>query len=250
MSAHRQHTLPPQPFAPGAIERHVHPQRVELHRWLVRAMALMLAAMVVGLVAGLFAGNAHAAETENTTATPEQATRPALLPITVGLHLHSHHAGNGCPPPVAGQTGTVCKGWNDANHGAYLRWGNGLTVGAVRNSLYRTGVYVGWTGERTVATVAGMRVSAAITLGATSGYDRLVQDDYAGQPGKGQHTDVRCDTSGRCRQVLLRDVITPLVVPSVAVHINPRTAARLSWIHKTGADADHALHLSIEWALP
>jgi hypothetical protein len=238
MSAHRQHTLPPQPFAPGAIERHVHPQRVELHRWLVRAMAMLLAAMVFGLLAGLFAGSAHAAEQAATTTTPEQATRPALLPTAVGLHLHSHHFSR------------PGRQWNDANHGAYLRWDNGLTVGAVRNSLYRTGVYVGWTGERTVATVAGMRVSAAITLGATSGYDRLVQDDYAGQPGKGQHTDVRCDASARCRQVLLRDVITPLVVPSVAVHITPRTAARLSWIHKTGADADHALHLSIEWALP
>lgn len=163
---------------------------------------------------------------------------PALLPTTVGLHLHSVHLGD------------QGRDWNNANRGVYARWGNGLTAGVVRNSLYRTGFYLAWTGNRALGQVGGLPVSAAITLGATTGYDRLVQDDFAGQPGAGQHTATRCDGSGRCRTVLLRDVVTPMAVPSVALHISPRTAARLSFFPKVGADADHALHLSIEWTLP
>lgn len=162
----------------------------------------------------------------------------ALHPTAVGLHLHSTHLGD------------QRRDWNNANRGVYARWGNGLTLGIVRNSLYRTGLYAAWTGERAMGHVAGLPVSAAITLGATTGYDRLVQDDFTGQPGKGQHTDVRCNASGRCRTVLLRDVVTPMAVPSVALHISSRTAMRLSFFPKVGADADHALHLSLEFKLP
>lgn len=186
-------------------------------------------AIAITLAAAMAAGSAQATDAP---------AAPALLPTTVGLHLHSVHLGD------------QSRAWNNANRGLYARWSNGLTVGAVRNSLDRTGVYVGWTGERTLGQVAGLPVSAAITLGASTGYDRLVQDDFTGQPGAGQHTDVRCDAAGRCRTVLLRDVVTPLLVPSVAMHVSPRAAVRLSFIPKVGADADHALHLSIEWKLP
>lgn len=186
-------------------------------------------AIAITLAAAMATGSAQATDAP---------AAPALLPTTVGLHLQSVHLGD------------QGRAWNNANRGLYARWSNGLTVGAVRNSLDRTGVYVGWTGERTLGHVAGLPVSAAITLGASTGYDRLVQDDFAGQPGAGQHTDVRCDAAGRCRTVLLRDVVTPLLVPSVAMHISPRAAVRLSFIPKVGADADHALHLSIEWKLP
>lgn len=187
------------------------------------------AAIAITLAAAMAAGSAQATEAP---------AAPALQPTTVGLHLHSVHLGD------------QGRDWNNANRGVYARWHNGITAGVVRNSLDRTGLYLAWTGERALGHVGGLPVSAAITLGATTGYDRLVQDDFAGQPGAGQHTGVRCDATGRCRTVLLRDVITPMVVPSVALHISPRTAARLSFFPKVGADADHALHLSIEWTLP
>jgi hypothetical protein len=194
MSAHRQHTLPPQPFAPGAIERHVHPQRVELHRWLVRAMAIMLAAML----AGLFAGSAHAAEPAATQAAPE---RSALLPATVGLHLRSWH---GHDP--AGR-------WNNTNPGVYARWGNGATVGAYHNSQRRTSAYVGWTGDWPLTE----RISAGVTVGLISGYDRHV---------------------------------LPMAVPSVRVALGERTSLRTSLALNPRKSGASALHLSIEWALP
>lgn len=222
------------PFAPGVITRHTRStalQRRALVRWLRRAVMTMALAGAAGLLAGLVTG-ARAAEAV------DQDKRPALLPTTVGLHLHSVHLGD------------QGRNWNNANRGLYARWSNGLTVGAVRNSLDRTGFYAGWTGERALGSVGGLPVSAAITLGATTGYDRLVQDAFTGQPGRGQHTATRCDATGRCRTVLLREVVTPLVVPSVAMHISPRAAVRLSFIPKVGADADHALHLAIEWKLP
>lgn len=44
------------PFAPGAITRHTHPQRRALVRALKRTAALMGAAIVIGLLAGLVFG--------------------------------------------------------------------------------------------------------------------------------------------------------------------------------------------------
>lgn len=229
------------PFAPGAITRHTSRQRAELARWMRRTVRCMAWSAGIALVAGLVVGAARADE-----ATPT-AERPALLPTTLGLHLHSRHRHTGCETAAVP---TACMGWNNANRGAYLRWANGLTVGTVRNSLYRQGTYVAWSGERAVATLAGMPVRAAITLGITSGYDRLVQDDFAGQPGKGQHTAVRCDATGRCRTVLLRSVLAPLVVPSIALQATATTAVRLGFVPRSGTDADPAIHLSVEFKLP
>ena len=212
MSAH--------PFAPGAIEHHTAPQRRSLVRWLKRSAALMLGTVAVAFVAGLATG-ARAGELPS-----------PLIPTTVGLHLHSVHLGD------------QARTWNNANRGAYLRWGNGLTVGTLRNSLGRQGTYVAWTLDHPLTE----RLTLSLTAGVTSGYDRLVQDNYTGQPGKGQHTDVRCNSASHCRTVLLRPVLVPLLAPSVAWHITPQLAARVSFIAKTGPDADHALHLSTEWS--
>lgn len=168
--------------------------------------------------------------------TAASAAQPAspLLPTTVGLHLVSHHLGsNGAR-------------WNNNNTGVYARWSNGFTVGTLRNSLNRQGTYAAWTWQHTPASAP--RVTLGLTAGITSGYDRLVQDDFTGQPGAGQHTDVRCNAEGRCRTVLLKSVLVPLVVPSVALHITPRLSARLSFVPKTGRDAAHALHFSTEWS--
>jgi len=168
--------------------------------------------------------------------TAASAAQPAspLLPTTVGLHLVSHHLG-----------GDGAK-WNNQNHGVYARWADGFTLGTLRNSLNRQGTYAGWTWQHTPASAP--RVTLGLTAGITSGYDRLVQDDFTGQPGAGQHTDVRCTAEGRCRTVLLKSVLAPLVVPSVALHITPRLSARLSFVPKTGRDAAHALHFSTEWS--
>ena len=216
MSAH--------PFAPGAIEHHTAPQRRALVRWLKRSAAFMASVAVVAFAAGLSTG-ARAGEL------PSPATPSTLLPTTMGLHIASHHLGS------------QGRDWNNANHGIYARWASGLTVGTLRNSLYRQGTYVAWTWEH----AATERITLGLTAGITSGYDRLVQDEFTGTAGPGQHTAVRCNAAGHCRQVLLKSVLTPLFAPSVAVRITPQLAARLSFIAKTGADADHALHLSAEW---
>lgn len=229
------------PFAPGAIEHHRSRQRAELARWMRRAVRVMAWSAGISLLAGIATG-ARAAGADEAA----QAERPAMLPTTVGLHLVSHHTRTGCELAQPGQ----CLGWNNRNPGVYARWANGLTVGVLRNSLYRTGVYAAWTLERDLPPVAGLPVSVAFTAGITSGYDRVVKDDFAGHPGKGQHTGVRCDAAGRCRTALLRDVITPLLVPSVAVQVAPGAAVRLGWVPKVGTDADHAIHLSVEFKLP
>jgi hypothetical protein len=215
---HRQHY-----FAPGAIEHHVYSrahQRRALVRWLKRAGLAMACVLWFLAVFTAVASPAHA-----------QTTAHPLAPTTVGLHLGSHHLGD------------KAQQWNNANHGVYARWGNGLTLGTLRNSLNRQGTYVAWTWERPVHE----RVSVAITAGVTSGYDRLVQDNFTGTPGKGQHTAVRCNAAGQCRTVLLRPVLVPLIAPSVELHITQLLSARVSFIPKTGTDADHALHLSAEW---
>lgn len=211
MSAH--------PFAPGAIEHYTAPQRRALVRWLKRSAAFMASVAVVAFAAGLSTG-ARAGDLPS-----------PLLPTTVGLHITSHHLGD------------QGRDWNNANHGIYARWANGFTVGTLRNSLYRQGTYVAWTWEH----AATERITLGLTAGITSGYDRLVQDDFTGTAGPGQHTAVRCSGAGHCRTVLLKPVLVPLLAPSVAVHITPQLAARLSFVAKTGTDADHALHLSAEW---
>lgn len=232
MSAYRQnytpaHQRPAHAFAPGTIEHHVYSrahQRRALLRWLKRTAALLLCALAVAFAVSL-ATPARAAEP------PSPAVQSPFLPTTLGLHLASHHLGNDG------------RDWNNANHGIYARWASGLTVGTLRNSLYRQSTYVAWTWEHPVHS----RITIGLTAGVTSGYDRLVQDNFAGQPGPGQHTAVRCSATGHCRTVLLKPVLVPLLAPSVAVRITPQLAARLSFLAKTGADAAHAMHLSAEW---
>ncbi len=156
------------------------------------------------------------------------AARAELLPApaVVGLHLRSVHHDDG-----KGQDGSI--GWNDANAGAYARWGNGLTVGAFRNSLYRTSAYVGWT-------VTDSADRFALTLAAMSGYDRLTD-------GPGDHQAVRCDTAHGCRTVNLERVILPVLVPSVRVGLTERLGVRISLMVPPGQPA--AVHFSLEWRL-
>jgi hypothetical protein len=214
---HRQHY-----FAPGAIEHHVFSrahQRRALVRWLKRAGLVIACVLWFLAVFTAVASPAHA-----------QTTAHSLAPTTVGLHLHSVHLGN------------KKMNWNDANRGAYARWGNGLTLGTLRNSVARQSHYAAWSLERPLTS----RLSAGLTLGVISGYDRLVAENPGTVPA-GHHTAVRCNAAGLCRTVLLKPVLQPMVVPSVAWAATPRAALRVSFVPKTGADAEHAFHLSAEW---
>jgi hypothetical protein len=172
--------------------------------------------LVMGLIfaAGLFSAPANAVEASD------------LLPAVVGLHLVSHHLNER-------RNGPNDLGWNDRNYGVYARWSNGLTVGTFRNSMYRRSNYVAWTWE-------GLDSHVALTVGAATGYDRVTS-------GKGDRTVVRC-SRGECRDVNVKDIIAPLVVPSVRMGLGAigltNTSARLSLLKSPGAPA--ALNLSVE----
>ena len=58
------------------------------------------------------------------------------LPITVGLHLVSHHLDVQTMP-----NGQAMR-WNNQNAGVYARWANGLTIGTLRNSVNNQSIYV------------------------------------------------------------------------------------------------------------
>lgn len=60
------------------------------------------------------------------------AAAPAFAQ-TVGVHLGSQHYPS--------------RDFNNVNPGGYVRWDNGLTIGAYRNSFEKTSVYVGYTAE-------------------------------------------------------------------------------------------------------
>jgi len=154
--------------------------------------------------------------------------RAQLLPApaVIGLHLRSVHHDDGKAPDGS-------YGWNNNNIGAYARWSNGLTVGAFRNSLYRTSAYVGWT-------VTDSADRFGLTLAAMSGYDRLTD-------GAGDYQAVRCDKANGCRTVSLKRVILPVLVPSVRVGITDRLGVRISAMVPPGQPA--AVHFSLEWRL-
>jgi hypothetical protein len=150
-----------------------------------------------------------------------------LLPAVVGVHLVSYHVEKG------GSSDPGDMGWNNKNPGLYAKWGNGLTVGAYRNSLYRNSAYLGWT-------FSDNTDRFALTLGAVSGYDKITE-------GTGDYQAVRCDEANGCRTVNLKSVILPLLVPSIRVGITDRLSARISLLAVPKQPA--AVHLSMEWRL-
>lgn len=138
------------------------------------------------------------------TATAQEAKpaeRSALLPTTIGLHIGSKHS---------------APGFNDANPGIYARWadanGSGFALGTYYNSERAQSVWAGYSFSRRMNTLP---ISAAITVGAVSGYKAAK--------------------------------ITPLIVPSVAVHYGS-SAARLTFIPKVEKAGAAALHLSLEYS--
>jgi hypothetical protein len=101
-------------------------------------------------------------------------------------------------------------GFCNFNPGAYARWEGGFTIGAYRNSECRASPYGGWTWKtRTL-----YQLSGALTVGVVLGYKRA-------------------------------DVL-PLAVPSVAIHLDYRTAVRFAYVPKIEKGEAHTLHLMIE----
>lgn len=123
------------------------------------------------------------------------ATAPAATQ-TLGLHTATWHSR---------------PGYQAATPGAYLRWHNGATLGAYRNSEGRGTAYAGWTWS----TDEHARLSAAFTAAAATGYSAAP--------------------------------VVPLLAPSVAWRATPSTTLRLltlpKWHPKQGATA---VSLSVE----
>lgn len=114
--------------------------------------------------------------------------------ITVGAHLVTAHT-----KPEGKESGTP---------GLYLRWPNGITVGAYRNSYGDGSVYAGYTFE-------AFNRHLALTVGAVTGY--------------------------RAQPVL------PLVVPSLRIGLWGDTSLRVAYLPKPpkyGSSA--AVHFSVE----
>ena len=143
------------------------------------------------------------------------------LPAAVGVHLGSYHAHAPAGVP-----------YNGVNPGLYARWASGLTLGAYRNSIRRNSVYAGWT-----ITDAAERFG--LTLGIVTGYDRITS-------GQGDYRAVRCEDATGCREVGLKRVVLPMLVPSVRVSLSDRASARISAVLVKDAPA---VHLSMEWRL-
>ena len=74
---------------------------------------------------------------------------------TIGLHLGSKHE---------------AQGMNNVNPGVYVRDARGWTAGAYLNSVCRASLYVG----RTWESPQWHGLSAAVTVGAVTGYERSV----------------------------------------------------------------------------
>lgn len=133
-------------------------------------------------------------------------------PAAIGLHVGSAHV-----PHKPRQS--------NFNPGLYVRFGNGFTAGAYRNTIDRLSVYAGVT-----INLAG---PLDITLGAISGYKR-------------EETDIKCRgrTFSRCYFVTghTRHSIGPLVAPSVRLPTVGGVVPRVSALIGDSV----ALHFSIE----
>lgn len=116
--------------------------------------------------------------------------------IVVGMHLSTAHFN--MAPGVAMQ---------DRNPGLYLRFSNGATGGAYRNSEGRVSAYAGWT-------FSSANGRWSITAGGVTGY----RDERVG----------------------------PLLVPSVRLGSAAGLSVRLSYLAKTRKDGAQGVHLSIE----
>lgn len=142
---------------------------------------------------------------------------------TVGLHLVSHHF------PSESYL-------HDVNPGVYVRFDNGATLGAYRNSFGRASAYAGWTLEHG---------PFALTLGAVSGYQvkRTVGPTTCAQVGTGVSCAPTWTDEGNSR-----GAIGPLLAPSVALPAVLGITPRVTVLPKFTAKGHTVAHLSIERA--
>jgi hypothetical protein len=136
---------------------------------------------------------------------------------TVGLHLVSAHQHGGL---------------NGINPGIYARFDSGLTLGTYRNSYGRQSVYAAETFE--TDQVHGF--SAALTVGAITGYGRVFGPQYCERAEASTNPNIICYRDGRA--------LAFLIAPSIAIHAG-EYAVRLGLIPRVGVK-DAALHLMIE----
>lgn len=105
-------------------------------------------------------------------------------------------------------------GYNNTNPGIGLRWadahGDGPVAGVYRNSEWRNSAYAGYAWNWQVAGP----VSAQFVVGAVTGYKR--------------------------------GTVVPLVMPSVAYAVGPKTAVRLSGVPPVGS-IPGVVHLSFDY---
>lgn len=124
----------------------------------------------------------------------------AAQAATVGVHTFSLHD---------------APGYRTTTPGLYLRTDAGFTAGAMKNSHGRTSIYAAWS----ISTDESRPISAALTLGAITG--------YAIAP------------------------VVPMAVPSIAARVGQHTLVRLvaqpRYHPQQGANV---LHLTLEWRLP
>ncbi len=167
-------------------------------------------------------------------------SRADVLPETIGLHLGSVHLQSAVSAPGS-------RGWNDNTQGIYAIWRNGLTLGHVpRNSLFQPTTYAGWTSPEWKPFPAPVGLS--VTVGAASGYDKLVANLAPGQVAPpGTRTVNRCNASLGCRNVAVKDAIIPLLSLNAGGPIYGNLRWRASLLAKTHEDSSAALMFSAEW---
>lgn len=168
-------------------------------------------------------------------------SRADVLPATVGLHLGSVHL-------QSAVSATGSRGWNDNTQGVYAIWANGLTLGHVpRNSLFQPTTYAGWTTPELVHPL-GLPLNLSATIGAASGYDKLVANLAPGQVAPpGTRTVNRCNAALGCRNVAVKDAIVPMLAFHAGGPISGNLRWRVSLLAKTHEDSSAALMFSAEW---
>lgn len=187
----------------------------------------------------------------------EPESRPAWLPITVGLHIASQHADSGKLPG-----NPQSRGWNNANTGAFLGWHLGssqigsaslshqLIVGGFRNSLYQTSYYIALDTTMPLAQTRLGHFGAALSLFAVSGYNEVIGNYFGGPVPAGLRVANLCTPAAGCRDVLVKSVILPALAPGLdyrpALAIAP--TLRLSYLHDSGGTGSKAIHLISRWS--
>jgi hypothetical protein len=136
---------------------------------------------------------------------------------TFGLHTVSAHNSGGL---------------NNSNQGAYARFDNGATFGALRNSFSRTSIYAAWT----IQTAGWHNISMAVSAGGITGYQKR---SWAGVCRNGYHTKAgeTCYEGGG-------GLFRIMAVPSIAYDFGTATV-RLGVIPRPGGGSS-ALHFMVE----